>query len=55
MKRSKKGRAVYTQIGVWREKDGSIHLTLKGIKGGLMPMPQNAMGTPPCSPVWTSS
>jgi hypothetical protein len=34
MKRSKKGRAVYTQIGVWRESDGSIHLTLKGVKNG---------------------
>jgi hypothetical protein len=34
MKRSKKGKAVYTQIGVWREPDGSIHLTLKGVKSG---------------------
>ena len=34
MKRSKKGAAVYTQIGVWREPDGSIHLTLKGVKNG---------------------
>jgi hypothetical protein len=34
MKRSKKGKAIYTQIGVWRESDGSIHLTLKGVKNG---------------------
>jgi len=34
MKRSKKGRAVYAEIGVWREQDGSIHLTLKGVKNG---------------------
>jgi hypothetical protein len=34
MKRSGKGKAVYAQIGVWREKDGSIHLTLKGVKNG---------------------
>jgi hypothetical protein len=34
MKRSKKGKAVYTQAGVWREKDGSIHMTLKGVKNG---------------------
>jgi hypothetical protein len=34
MKRSKKGNAVYTQIGVWREPNGSIHLTLKGVKSG---------------------
>lgn len=34
MQRSKKGKAVYTQVGVWREKDGSIHLTLKGVKNG---------------------
>ncbi len=34
MKRSEKGKAVYAQIGVWRETDGSIHLTIKGIKNG---------------------
>jgi hypothetical protein len=34
MKRSKKGRAVYAQVGVWRESDGSIHLTIKGVKNG---------------------
>ncbi len=34
MKRSAKGRAVYTQIRVWREADGSIHLTIKGVKNG---------------------
>lgn len=34
MQRSKKGRAVYTKVGVWRESDGSIHMTIKGIKNG---------------------
>ena len=30
---SRKGNAVYAQIGVWREKDGSVHLTIKGVPG----------------------
>ena len=34
MQRSKKGKAVYTQVGVWRERDGSIHMTFKGVKDG---------------------
>jgi hypothetical protein len=34
MKRSRTGRAVYTEIGVWREPNGSIHMTLKGVKNG---------------------
>ncbi len=34
MQRSRKGKAVYTQVGVWREQDGSIHMTLKGVKNG---------------------
>jgi hypothetical protein len=34
MKRSNSGHAVYAEIGVWRERDGSIHLTLKGVKNG---------------------
>ncbi len=34
MKRSAKGQAVYTEIGVWREPDGSIHISFKGLKGG---------------------
>ena len=34
MERSKKGKAVYTRVGVWREKDGSIHMTLQGVKNG---------------------
>ena len=34
MKPSKKGRSVYAQIGVWREADGSIHFTIKGVKNG---------------------
>ena len=36
MKRSGKGKAVYDEIGVWRELDGSIHLTIKGVKGAHM-------------------
>jgi hypothetical protein len=34
MKRSGKGKAVYAEIGAWREPDGSIHLTIKGVKNG---------------------
>ena len=34
MKRSKKGKSVYAEIGAWREPDGSIHMTIKGVKGG---------------------
>lgn len=34
MKRSGKGKTVYAEIGVWREADGSIHLTIKGVKNG---------------------
>ena len=34
MKRSKKGNAFYSQIGVTRESDGSIHFTIKGVKSG---------------------
>jgi hypothetical protein len=34
MQRSKQGKAVYTQVGVWRESDGSIHMTFKGVKNG---------------------
>jgi hypothetical protein len=30
MKLSKKGRSVYTEVGFWLEKDGSIHLGIKG-------------------------
>ena len=34
MRRSKKGRAVYAEISVWREANDSIHMTFKGVKGG---------------------
>ena len=34
MKVSSKGRAVYAEIGFWLDKDGSIHLTIKGARGG---------------------
>ena len=34
MRRSKKGGAVYTRIGVWRSETGAIHMTLDGVKGG---------------------
>jgi hypothetical protein len=34
MERSKKRKAVYTKIGVWREPDGPIHMTIKGVKNG---------------------
>jgi hypothetical protein len=30
MKLTKKGRAVYAEVGMWLERDGSIHLTIKG-------------------------
>lgn len=49
MRRSKTGRAVYTQIGVWREPNGSIHMTLKGIKNGhvaVTPDPGKRNGHP---------
>ncbi len=34
MKVSSKGRAVYAEIGFWLDKNGSIHLTIKGAQGG---------------------
>jgi hypothetical protein len=34
MRRSAKGKAVYTQIGCWREPDGSIHMMIKGLQSG---------------------
>jgi hypothetical protein len=33
MKRSKQGRSVYLEIGIWREPNGSIHMSGKGIPG----------------------
>jgi hypothetical protein len=33
MKLSKKGRAVYLEIGFWREPNGSIHMTGRGVPG----------------------
>lgn len=33
MQKSKKGRSVYAEVGFWLEKDGSIHLTIKGAPG----------------------
>lgn len=34
MRRSSKGKSVYAEIGIWREPNGSIHLTVKGLKNG---------------------
>jgi hypothetical protein len=34
MKLSDKGKSVYAEVGFWLEKDGSIHMTIKGIPGG---------------------
>ena len=34
MESSKKGKSVYANIGVWRAIDGSIHMTIKGVKNG---------------------
>ena len=34
MKLSRKGRSVYAEVGFWLEKDGSIHLSIKGLPGG---------------------
>lgn len=33
MEVSKKGNAVYVNMGMWFEKDGSIHLTAPGVPG----------------------
>lgn len=30
---SRKGKSVYAEVGFWREKDGSIHLSAKGVRG----------------------
>mgnify|MGYP003431115468 CR=1 FL=1 len=30
---SAKGKSVYAEVGFWLEKDGSIHLTFKGVPG----------------------
>lgn len=30
---SKKGKSVYAEAGFWREKDGWIHMSLKGVPG----------------------
>jgi hypothetical protein len=34
MRLSKKGKAVYTEVGFWLEKDGSIHIGIKGDPSG---------------------
>jgi hypothetical protein len=33
MQLSRKGRSVYAEVGFWLEKDGSIHMTIKGLPG----------------------
>jgi hypothetical protein len=33
MEVSKKGNAIYVSMGMWLEKDGSIHLTAPGVPG----------------------
>jgi hypothetical protein len=30
---SKKGKSVYAEAGFWREMDGSIHMSFKGVRG----------------------
>jgi hypothetical protein len=30
---SKKGKSVYAEAGFWRESDGSIHMSFKGVPG----------------------
>jgi hypothetical protein len=34
MRLSKKGRSVYTEVGFWLDKNGSIHLAIKGDPSG---------------------
>lgn len=34
MQLSRKGNAVYAEVGFWLEKDGSIHLTIKDDPSG---------------------
>ena len=41
MKLSKKGRSVYTEVGFWLEKDGSIHLAIKGDPRGHVAVNQD--------------
>ena len=36
-----KGKAVYAKVGLWREKDGSIHVTFPGLKGGHVAVNQD--------------
>ena len=33
MKKSQDGKSVYLEMGFWLEKDGSIHLSGKGVSG----------------------
>jgi hypothetical protein len=33
MQKSKNGKSVYLEVGFWLEKDGSIHLSGKGVRG----------------------
>jgi hypothetical protein len=33
MKQSKKGNARYAEMSFWRQPDGSIHITIKGVPG----------------------
>jgi hypothetical protein len=44
MKLSKKGRSVYTEVGFWLEKDGSIHLAIKGDPSGHVAVNQGLSG-----------
>ena len=41
MKLSRKGKSVYAEIGFWLEKDGSIHMTIKGDPSGHIAVNEN--------------
>jgi len=43
MRRSKKGKSAYAHIRVWRAPDSSIHMSIDGIKGGLVKVNQGAL------------
>jgi hypothetical protein len=47
MRLSRKGKAVYAEIGFWLEKNGSIHLTIKDDPSGhvaIFPEPERPNG-----------
>lgn len=42
------GRSVYTEIGFWAQEDGSIHMTIKGLKNGHVTVKADPSRPNPC-------